>query len=103
MYEQPMTASDKRWQAESDANTLAEAQVIANNPERMTAAKAAAKRIADEQADRTQSLRKVAGKKAGTKPYVEKTGVSRGPAPNAQSGGSPDGMAAVPVTFLKNR
>lgn len=109
MYPQPMTADDKRWRAESDANTLAEAQVIAGDPERMAAAKTAAKHIADERSEQLQGLRKVAAKKADSKPYTERgTGKGSGPGhtgsgPALKPGIAGDvfGLTELPVNFLK--
>lgn len=102
MYDSPVTAEDKRWRAESDADTLAEAQQIADNPDRMAAAKAAADRMANERAERAQNMRKVAGKKAGAKPYTEKGAAKEpGRGPTGTGSGSPKGMADVPLNFLK--
>ena len=61
-YPQPISAQDKKWRAEDDARTLAEAERIKVDKSRMDAASTAAKRMADEEAERTQALRKVAKK-----------------------------------------
>lgn len=53
-------SDNKKWQEESDANTLAEAQVILSNRARSKGARTAAKRLADEQQKRATSLKKVA-------------------------------------------
>ncbi len=45
MYQ--LTAEDKKWEAESDARTLSEAQIIAGDEPRMTAAKKAAEELAE--------------------------------------------------------
>ena len=58
-----MTAQDKKWRAEEDARTLAEAEVVKRDTIRMKAATNAAKKMADEQKVRAASLRKVAGMK----------------------------------------
>ena len=50
-------------QEENDARTLAEANVIQNDPERLKGAQNAATRIADEETKRASAMRKVAGKK----------------------------------------
>ena len=62
--------SDKKWQEESDANTLAEAQVILSNRKRSKGARTAAKRLAEEQQKRATSLKKVA--KAPKKKPIKK-------------------------------
>lgn len=54
---------DSDWQAEMDARTLAEAEVIKNDKQRETAAKLKAKQMADRQAEETAALRKVAREK----------------------------------------
>jgi hypothetical protein len=54
--------SEREWRAESDANTLARAAAIQENPTRYAAAKvAAAKLLEDEQKD-VRLLSKVSGK-----------------------------------------
>lgn len=58
-----LTAQDKRWRAEDDARTLATANVIQDDPTRLTAAKRAAIRIAKEEKERANAMRKVATKK----------------------------------------
>lgn len=50
------------WQATSDANTLAEADVILNNGKRLKAAKKAAKDLAEDAKARFDGMMKVAGK-----------------------------------------
>lgn len=57
------SADDRRWRAESDARTMAEAEQIKHDPPRLDAARTAAKRMADEEAERVKGLRKVAGSK----------------------------------------
>ena len=58
-----MTAQEKKWRAEEDARTLAEAESVRRDPTRMRAATMVAKTMADEQNKRAASLRKVAGMK----------------------------------------
>ena len=52
----PVTADEKRWEAESDARTLSEAQIIAGDDRRMSAAKIAADRLAEEERERAKAL-----------------------------------------------
>lgn len=59
-----ISADEKRWRAESDARTLAEAETIKQDETRLTEAQTAAKRMADEEAERLKAMRKVAGSKA---------------------------------------
>ncbi len=59
----PISADEKRWRAESDARTLAEAERIKNDRPRLDSAQAAAKRMAEEEAEAAKAMRKVAGSK----------------------------------------
>ena len=66
MAKTQMTAEDKKWQAENDARTLMEAQVIASTPSRKKAARGAAKRLSTEKAKEAKAMKKVAqSKKSG--------------------------------------
>ena len=56
-------ASEKRWQEESDASTLAQAEVILNDPERLAAAKRAAKRLAQQQEKEAEAMTRIASGK----------------------------------------
>jgi hypothetical protein len=56
------TAQDKKWEAESDAHTLAEAETIKSDKGRTSRAKNAAGRMAKEQQVRANAMTKVAGK-----------------------------------------
>ena len=67
----PSPKTEKQWEAESDAGTLAQAEVITNTPTRLRAAKTAAKKLAADQEKQARGMRKVAtGKvrKTGAKP-----------------------------------
>jgi len=55
-----LTAEQKRWRAESDAQTLAEAETIASDKTRLGAAKKEATRMAQAAAERAQNFVKVA-------------------------------------------
>lgn len=52
--------TEHEWRAESDANTLAEAKVIAQDTARLKAAQTAAARLADEQKAKAAAMQKVA-------------------------------------------
>lgn len=54
------TAQDKKWQAESDARTLAEAEEIKRSASRRSAAKREARQMAKDVAKQVQNLKKVA-------------------------------------------
>jgi len=54
--------SEKEWQAESDARTLAEANRIIEDKNRLSAARKAAERLAKDVADSLTALLKVTGK-----------------------------------------
>lgn len=56
---QPKT--DKEWEAENDARTLMEAEVIKGDPKRLEAATKAADKLSKEKVDEAASMQKVAG------------------------------------------
>lgn len=58
-----MSAEDLRWRARDDARTLARAEEIKSDPERMKLARQSANEILKEEADRLKGLSKVVGKK----------------------------------------
>jgi hypothetical protein len=51
--------SEKAWQAESDAQTLAESEVIKSTPSRMKSAKTAAKKMAVEAQKKAVGMKKI--------------------------------------------
>ena len=56
-----VTAMDeKEWQAESDARTLVEADVIRNDPERLKAAQEKAKKLVEEKKRESEAMARVA-------------------------------------------
>ncbi len=62
--EPKLTAREKRWRAEDDARTLANAQVIQEDPQRHVLAKRAAQRIAKQEKESADAMQNVAaGKK----------------------------------------
>lgn len=54
---------DKKWQAQDDARTLAEANIIVNDPERLKLAQDEAAKMAKEQQEKARAMTRVAGKK----------------------------------------
>ena len=54
------TQQEKKWQAESDARTLAEAEEIKRSASRRSAAKREARQMAKDVAKQVQNLKKVA-------------------------------------------
>lgn len=63
MAEQPtMSVEDKKGQAKSDANTLAEANVILSDDKRLKAAQKAAEELAEDAKARFDGMLRVAGK-----------------------------------------
>ena len=62
-----MTAQDRKWEAESDARTLMDSQVISSDKKRLTAAVKAAKRMAAEKAEEAKAMKGVAKKKTKEK------------------------------------
>lgn len=59
LYE-PVTDEEKKWRAESDARTLAEAEVIKNDEQRLKLAKEVAKKMAEKAQDEAHSMKTVA-------------------------------------------
>ena len=72
-----LSAQDKRWRAEEDARTLAETRVIVKDRERLTAAREAAQRMADEQAEKAKAMRTVANSKGLPKTEGTDAGTGR--------------------------
>jgi hypothetical protein len=60
-FPEAITEEDKKWRAKSDARTLAEAKMIKEDEERLTAATAAAEEMAEEQLKEAVSMKSVAG------------------------------------------
>ena len=60
MMSMPNQKSEEEWQAESDAHTLAEAELIKGDEKRHGKAQEAAKRLADEAQERAFSMKKIA-------------------------------------------
>ena len=58
-----MSADEKRWQAESDANTMMRYQEIMSDKRRMAAAQREAKRQADALAKRANAMKLASGGK----------------------------------------
>ncbi|RLC88890.1 MAG: hypothetical protein DRJ03_01225 [Chloroflexi bacterium] len=58
-----ISADERKWRAESDAHSLAEAERIKLDPKRLSAAKKAAARLLAEEQKRATAMRKVAGSK----------------------------------------
>jgi hypothetical protein len=62
-----MSADEKRWQAESDARTMAEYEQIMSDASRRRAAVSAAKGMATDLNKRASAMTKVAGTKSAGK------------------------------------
>ena len=60
MAEVSLSADEKKWKAESDARSLAEAEVIKKDKNRFTAAQEAAKELAKESKKEAESMADVA-------------------------------------------
>jgi hypothetical protein len=61
--------TESEYRGEWDANTLAEAEQIKSNPQRLAAAQSAAKRLVDKENAEAKAMQKVAS--GGTKGYPE--------------------------------
>ena len=62
----PRSVSDKEWQKQSDASTLAEAQAIQSNSKRLKGAQEAAKKMAEQAKKNADNYSKVSGSKKST-------------------------------------
>jgi hypothetical protein len=51
-----LTAREKRWQSEDDARTLANSEVVRNDPTRLIRAKNAARRIAKHEKEQAEAM-----------------------------------------------
>lgn len=58
-----MSKEEKKWRAESDARTLAEAEVILSDPKRLILASQVAKRMASEKMKEAKAMTQIARKK----------------------------------------
>ena len=58
-----MSKEEERWEAESDARTLSNAEVIKQDPDRMKKAIQAAKRITEDKQKEVDSYRNLANSK----------------------------------------
>ena len=67
-----MSADEKRWQAESDARTMAQYEEIMQDSARRRAAVAEAKKQASDLNKRAAVMNKVAGNKPSNKPSKRK-------------------------------
>ena len=81
--------TDQEYQSRWEAETLAQAETIKDDPSRLQSAQAAAKVIADEKDKDQKSMCKIAGKKTRTPAPNQGTKGYSGPnnAPPKQSGG----------------
>lgn len=72
-----MVFNEKKWQRESDANVLAEAETINSNPARLKGARTEAKKMAKAAETTANSLNKVAGKPARRKAAPQRASASK--------------------------
>ena len=72
----PMDAEELKWRRRSDARTLAEAEQIKADKERLNGAILGAKEIAQEEIARVQGIAKVAGMKAPQTPKAPENTVT---------------------------
>ena len=59
--------NDREWQSRGDARTLADAEVIKNDPERMESARQAAKKILKERQEEIKGFVKIASKSSSNR------------------------------------
>lgn len=88
MYPTSMTEEDKKWQRRSDARTLAEAEAIRSDKERMAGAQQGAREILQEKTDELKGLTAVASSQKASKAVKAAQRVSRSTPAPTQSGGS---------------
>uniref|UniRef100_A0A6H1ZLN4 Uncharacterized protein n=1 Tax=viral metagenome TaxID=1070528 RepID=A0A6H1ZLN4_9ZZZZ len=67
MAQPKMTAQDKKWQAESDARALMDAQAIISDAARVKAAKPEIRKLASEQQKKANAAQTAARKLTGAK------------------------------------
>lgn len=93
METESMTQEQARWKAESDAHTLANAAIIADDPTRLNSAKDAATRMADEVQKTATELRAVSNKAAPkpktTRAAAKKTTKRKATTTKRSNGGHP--------------
>ena len=103
MIDSPMTAEDKRWQAQDDARTLASANVIREDPDRMSAAQTMAKEMAEEDREKAKAMGKVArGQQTTVKRPAGQSAFAM-PTGNKPSKSDGKGIAEMPVKFLNKK
>lgn len=80
MPKNPMVASEKDWEAQNDADTLARAEEIKADNQRMKRAAKAAADMEKEAAVRAKAMKSIAskGKKKPARPKKKAGGVKRG-------------------------
>ena len=93
---------DAKWQAESDARTLAEAKRIVSDKGRLGAAQAAAKAMLEKQEAETKALRSIANSANPTRIPSESSAGGEGTKAGFKKATIPDSMASVPLTMLKS-
>ena len=103
MISRPLTAEDKQWQAKDDARTLAEANVIREDADRMSAAQTAAKQMAEDEREKATALGKVASGKQSTAKRPVGQSAFAAPTGNKASKSDSKGIAEMPVTFLNKK
>lgn len=72
MGTQPVSADEKRWRAESDAKTLAEAKAIKADKARLKAALAAAEKMFSDTMKEANNLKSVTKLRIGSRPMRKK-------------------------------
>lgn len=96
----PVTAEEKRWQAEEDAHTLARANVIREDPDRLKAAQGAAKKMAEDEREQANAMSKVAkGQQSRAKRPAGHLPLAV-PHRNKATKADGHGIASMPVKFL---
>ncbi len=79
--EDTIAEDDRNWEAERDARTLADAEEIMQDPGRVTSAKKAAKKLADERDAEAQAMNAVAGREGDIEKAVRNGGAVMGAIP----------------------
>jgi len=73
----PEPTSDKEWEARYDAETLARAEEIKNDPTRLAAAQKQAAKMTEAKVEEAKAMAKVAGK--GNRPTSAQSGGQKNP------------------------
>lgn len=91
-------AEEKRWRAEEDAHTLAEAQKVYKDPDRLKAAQAMAKEMAVREAEDAAAYRSVASRST-----MPRAAANQPTGQGSSYGSGSKGTAVLPLKTLNKK